>query len=114
MVTLYGIPNCDTIRKARRWLDEHGVEYRFHDFRKDGLERSRLQAWVDELGWETLLNKRGLMWRRLPADKKTDLDESRAVALLLEEPAMIKRPVLDLGDRRIVGFSDARYEELFG
>ena len=85
MITLYGIPNCDTIRKARRWLDERGVDYRFHDFRKDGLERDQLQAWVDELGWETLLNKRGLMWRRLPEEKKADLDEKREVALLLEE-----------------------------
>ncbi|HGG60042.1 MAG TPA: ArsC family reductase [Gammaproteobacteria bacterium] len=113
MITLYGIPNCDTIRKARRWLDERGVDYRFHDFRKDGLERDQLQAWVDELGWETLLNKRGLMWRRLPEEKKADLDEKRAVALLLEEPAMIKRPVLDLGDRRVVGFSPEDYAALF-
>lgn len=109
---LYGIKNCDTVRKARRWLDEHGVEYRFHDFRIDGLDAKRLQAWTDELGWETLLNRRGTTWRKLPGERKEDVDSARAVELMQEQPALIKRPVLDLGPRRLVGFDPERYADL--
>ena len=113
MTTLYGIPNCDTIRKAKRWLQDNQVEFQFHDFRKDGLGKSQLQAWVDELGWEVLLNKRGTTWRKLPDEQKTNVDRDSAIELLLAEPAMIKRPVLDLGERRVVGFSTDSYEEIF-
>ncbi len=113
MTTLYGIPNCDTVRKARKWLTANGVEFDFHDFRKDGLDEKQLKRWVKELGWEVLLNKRGMMWRKLPDNKKENIDEKRAIAIMLNEPAIIKRPVLDLGTQRHVGFSDAEYKQLF-
>ena len=113
MTTLYGIPNCDTIKKARKWLDANGVDYQFHDFRKDGLERTQLESWVDELGWEVLVNKRGTTWRQLPDDIKNNIDRDNAINAMLESPAMIKRPVLDLGDKRVVGFKDTDYQALF-
>ena len=113
MTTLYGIKNCDTIKKARRWLEAHAIDYTFHDFRQDGLDKNQLESWVDELGWEVLLNKRGLMWRKVSPEQKASIDKASAIRLLLEEPAMIKRPVLDLGEQRIVGFSDERYQAIF-
>ena len=113
-ITLYGIRNCDTMRKARQWLDAHGVDYQFHDYRKDGLDEEQLRAWVDELGWEALLNKRGLTWRKLPPAVREAIDEESAIQIMRENPAIIKRPLLDLGDRRVVGFDEARYAELFG
>ncbi|WP_299182747.1 ArsC family reductase [uncultured Neptuniibacter sp.] len=114
MITLYGIPNCDTIKKARKWLESNQIEYRFHDFRKDGLDAERLNSWVDELGWELLLNKRGTTWRQQPDEVKNQIDQSSAIALMLEYPAMIKRPVLDTGDVRKVGFKDTEYSALLG
>ena len=113
MITLYGIPNCDTVRKARRWLDTQGIAYRFHDFRKDGLDEARLRAWVVELGWETLLNRSGTTWRSVPADIKAGLNTETAIAFMLQAPAAIKRPVLDTGEQRVVGFSEARYQSTF-
>lgn len=115
MNILYGIPNCDTIRKAKKWLADHGVEFRFHDFRKDGITQEQLQQWCSQAGWETLLNKRGTTWRQVPEDAKASIDESSAIALLLEHPAMIKRPVLESDQLNTieVGFSDARYQEIF-
>lgn len=113
MTTLYGISNCDTIRKAKKWLDAQGIDYQYHDFRKNGLERELLKSWVDELGWEILLNKRGTTWRQLPDDVKNSIDRNSAIDAMLESPAMIKRPVLDLGDRRVVGFKEADYQEFF-
>lgn len=113
MPTLYGIPNCDTVRKARKWLGANGIEFDFHDFRKNGLDEKQLKRWVKELGWEVLLNKRGMMWRKLPDDKKENVDEKKAIAIMLEEPAIIKRPVLDIGTQRHVGFSEAEYTKLF-
>ena len=109
---LYGIKNCDTVRKTRRWLDEHGVEYRFHDFRADGLDPDQLHAWASELGWEALLNRRGTTWRQLPEGQRSNLDEPRALALMLAQPALIKRPVLDLGTQRLIGFDDKCYTRL--
>ena len=114
MITLYGIPSCDTVRKARRWLEERGVVYRFHDFRKHGLGAELLRQWVVELGWEVLLNRRGLVWRTLPERLRAEVDEARAVQLMLDNSTIIKRPVLDTGERRIVGFSENRYGELIG
>ena len=113
MTTLYGIPNCDTVRKARKWLTANGIDYTFHDFRKDGLDEKQLRRWVKELGWETLLNKRGMMWRKLPESKKENIDENKAIAIMLAEPAIIKRPVLDIGKSRHVGFTEADYKKLF-
>ncbi len=114
MITLYGIPNCDTIKKAKKWLEANSVEYRFHDFRKDGLEAEQLKGWADELGWELLLNKRGTTWRQQTDEVKNSIDEASALALMLEQPAMIKRPVLDTGSLRKVGFKDSEYAELLG
>ena len=107
--TLYGIRNCDTVKKARAWLDARGVAYDFHDYKTAGIDGGRLTAWTGELGWEKLLNRAGTTFRALPEAEKQGLDAGRAVALMLAQPSMIKRPVLDLGDRRLLGFSDALY-----
>lgn len=112
-VTLYGIPNCDTVKKARDWLAQHGIAYRFHDFRKDGLERERLAGWVEELGWESVLNRAGTTFRALGPGDKMGLGPAKAVALMLAQPAMVKRPVLDLGTRRLVGFKPEIYAQAF-
>jgi Spx/MgsR family transcriptional regulator len=113
MVILYGINNCGTVRKARRWLAEHQVDYRFHDLRSDGLDDDLLDAWIEDLGWEQLLNRRGTTWRQLPPETRESLDAARARELMLEQPAIIKRPLLELGTVRYLGFSDARYGSLF-
>ena len=113
MITLYGIPNCDTMKKARKWLVERGIEYRFHDYKKDGLERDLLTAWVKELGWETLLNRRGMLWRKLDPDLKEGLDQQRAIEIMLATPSIIKRPLLDTGKSRHLGFSEAQYQAIF-
>jgi arsenate reductase len=107
--TLYGIPNCDTVKKARAWLDAHGVAYDFHDYKKSGIDEARLRSLVAELGWEVLLNRAGTTFRKLPEADKQGLDAGKAIALMLAEPSMIKRPVLDLGFRRLVGFSAEAY-----
>ena len=112
-VTLYGIKNCDTIRKARRWLNDQDVEFTFHDFRSDGLDKSQLSQWVNELGWEVLVNKRGTTWRKLDPDIKENIDQEMALNIMLEQPAIIKRPVLDIGSKRIVGFSAETYRLIF-
>lgn len=108
--TIYGIPNCDTVKKARVWLDQNGVAFDFHDYKKAGIDRSRLEAWVAEHGWETVLNRKGTTFRALPDADKADLDAAKAVALMLAQPSMIKRPVLDLGDRTVVGFKPEIYQ----
>lgn len=110
---LYGIPNCDTVKKARRWLDEHGVAYRFHDFRKDGLDPVRLQGWIDAVGWEKLLNKAGTTFRKLPDTQKQGLDAAAAKALMLEQPAMIRRPVIETGDAISTGFAADDWQARF-
>jgi arsenate reductase len=112
MLTMYGIANCDTIRKARRWLDEHAIEYRFHDFRKDGIDKRQLQAWVDELGWEILLNRRGTTWRLLSDSDRDGIDEQRAIALLLKHPAMIKRPLVMGASKTLLGFDAQKYQQV--
>ena len=113
MTTIYGISNCDTIRKARRWLSARGIEYTFHDVRRQGLDDAKLRAWVAEAGWETLLNRRGTTWRGLSDDLKRELDEAQAIRLMQAHPAMIKRPVLEHEGQLLVGFSEARYADLF-
>jgi arsenate reductase len=109
MVTLYGIRNCDTVKKARAWLEARGVAYDFHDYKTVGIDAPRLRGWARELGWEKLLNRAGTTFRALPGADKADLDEDKAIALMLAHPSMIKRPVLDLGDKRLLGFSDSLY-----
>lgn len=110
---LYGIPNCDTIKKARSWLNERGVEYGFHDYKKAGIDDARLRGWVNALGWEVLLNKAGTTFRALPDADKQGLDADKAIALMLANPSMIKRPVLDMNGRYIVGFKPETYAAAF-
>ena len=112
-VTIYGIKNCDTMKKARAWLDKRGVAYNFHDYKTAGIERGTLDAWAREVGWETLLNRAGTTFRKLPDADKEGLTEKKAVALMLAQPSMIKRPVLTVGDRLLVGFKPEQYEETF-
>ena len=108
-VTIYGIKNCDTMKKARGWLDSHGVAYGFHDYKTEGVAKDQLKRWSDELGWETLLNRAGTTFRKLPDADKEALNERKALALMLAQPSMIKRPVLDLGGKLLVGFSAEIY-----
>ncbi|MGD9392713.1 MAG: ArsC family reductase [Chromatiales bacterium] len=114
MTTLYGIPNCDTMKKARAWLADNGVEYEFHDYKKLGIEKKKLDEWIKAVGWETLLNRRGMMWRKVPDDVKASIDEKSAIKLMLETPSIIKRPVLEEKGKVTVGFKAEIYEELFG
>ncbi len=108
--TIYGIKNCDTMKKARAWLDQHRVAYDFHDYKTAGLERERLERWAKKVGWETLLNRAGLTFKKLPDKDKQSLDARKAMALMLAKPSMIKRPVLDLGGGKLlVGFKPDDY-----
>ena len=108
-VTIYGIKNCDTMKKARAWLDKHGVAYAFHDYKVAGIERARLERWAREVGWDTLLNRAGTTFRKLPDKDKDGLGEKQAIALMLDQPSMIKRPVLDVGGKLLVGFKPEAY-----
>jgi arsenate reductase len=110
--TLYGIRNCDTMKKAWTWLDQAGVDYAFHDYKKQGLDRATLEGWVAKVGWEPLLNRAGTTFRKLPEDERQGLDAARAVQLMLAQPSMIKRPVLEMNGRLLVGFKPADYETL--
>lgn len=112
--TLYGIRNCDTVKKARAWLDARGVAYEFHDYKRAGIDAARLQAWVAELGWERVLNRAGTTFRKLPEDDRAGLDASKAIRLMLAQPSMIKRPLLDLGDRRLLGLNEAAWAAALG
>ena len=110
-VTIYGIKNCDTMKKARGWLDKHNVEYDFHDYKTAGIDRERLERWSRKAGWETLLNRAGATFKKLPDKEKEGVTEKKAIALMLAQPSMIKRPVLDLGGGKIlVGFKPESYE----
>ena len=113
-VTLYGISNCDTIKKARAWLGRHEIAFRFHDYRKQGLDREQLLSMVSALGWEAMLNRRGTTWRTLPGKVKDQIDAESAIDVMLENPAIIKRPILAAGDQLHVGFSEAQYREILG
>ncbi len=113
-ITIYGIKACDTMKKAQTWLDEHGVAYDFHDYKTLGIDRARLERWVGEAGWETVLNRAGTTFRKLPDADKAGLDAQKAIGLMLAQPSMIKRPVLDLGDRLLVGFKPEAYQAALG
>ena len=113
MITLYGIKNCDTVKKARRWLEDRGIEYRFHDFREDGLEEDQVRSWLQELDWQTLVNKRSTSWKALEPQQRETMDADSALAAILEQPTLIKRPLLDTGHERFTGFSAADYEKIF-
>jgi arsenate reductase len=111
-VTIYGIKNCDTMKKARAWLDQHRVAYDFHDYKAAGIERAKLQGWAKKAGWETLLNRAGTTFRKLPDKDKAGLTETKAIALMLDQPSMIKRPVLELsGGRLLIGFKPEAYSD---
>ena len=109
--TLYGIRNCDTMKKARAWLDAHGVEYAFHDYKAAGIAHGVLQGWAHDVGWQTLLNRSGTTYRKLPQEDKDGLTGDRAIALMCRQPSLIKRPVLDVGGKLIVGFNSQTYEQ---
>ena len=113
LVTIYGIPNCDTMKRARAWLDGHGVAYAFHDYRASGLEPETLDKWVERLGWEVLLNKASTSFRALSEKDRQGIDAARAKALMLANPTMIKRPVLDFDGRLLVGFKPEIYAGAF-
>jgi arsenate reductase len=114
-ITIYGIKNCDTMKKARAWLDKNDVAYDFHDYKTAGIDRERLERWEKKVGWETLLNRAGQTFRKLPDKDKQVSDAKKAIALMLKQPSMIKRPVLDLGrDRILVGFKLEEYDAALG
>ena len=112
MLTLYGIKNCDTVKKARCWLEDHGIEYQFHDFRQDGLEKKQLSAWVEKSGWETIVNKRSTTWRKLSDKDKNITTDSQAIKLLLANPTLIKRPVVQNNKMLLVGFNETEFKKL--
>lgn len=113
-ITIYGIKNCDTMKKARAWLDKHGVAYVFHDYKAQGIDRGRLEGWAQAVGWETLLNRAGATFRKLPDKDKAAITETKAIALMLDRPTMIKRPVLDVSGKLVVGFQPEAYEKALG
>jgi arsenate reductase len=112
-ITIYGIKNCDTMKKARDWLDAHKVDYAFHDYKAVGIERGVLEGWAKKVSWEVLLNRAGTTFKKLPEEKKIDLDAAKAIGLMVEQPSMIKRPVLDRDGELLVGFKPERYAEVF-
>jgi Spx/MgsR family transcriptional regulator len=113
VITIYGIKNCDTMKKARSWLDAHKVAYAFHDYKASGIDKATLAAWAKDVGWETLLNRAGTTFKKLPDADKDNVTEKKAVALMLAQPSMIKRPVLDTGKKLLVGFKPETYAATF-
>ncbi|MGE6742177.1 ArsC family reductase [Allorhizobium pseudoryzae] len=113
MTTIYGIKNCDTMKKARTWLDGHGIAHRFHDYKAEGIDRAHLERWSDDKGWETLLNRAGTTFRKLSDAEKADLSRDKAIALMLAQPSLIKRPVLETDGGITVGFKPEFYAALF-
>jgi arsenate reductase (glutaredoxin) len=113
-ITIYGIKNCDTMKKARAWLETHGVAYAFHDYKTAGIDQARLEQWCKQAGWETLLNRAGTTFRKLPESEKANVDARKAVKLMLDQPSMIKRPVLEIGGGKlVVGFAPESYKATF-
>jgi arsenate reductase len=113
-IAIHGIKACDTMKKARSWLDDHGVKYVFHDYKVEGIDRATLERWAKEVGWEALLNRAGTTFRKLPDADRENVTEKKAIALMLAQPSMIKRPVLDVGGKLIVGFKPDVYAKEFG
>ena len=112
---LYGIPNCDTVKKARTWLADNGQAFDFHDFKKQGLDRATVARWLEQIDWETLVNRKGTTWRNLPEERRAQVvDKDSALELMLENPSVIKRPVLEGAGPLSVGFADATYRSIFG
>ncbi|MEK9711094.1 MAG: ArsC family reductase [Thalassolituus sp.] len=113
MYTVYGIKNCDTMKKAMKWLDDAGIAYHFHDYKKDGLSPELVDSWLNQLGWEDLINRRGTTWRKLDESVREAMDNDSARQVMLENPSIIKRPLLDTGRERILGFKADDYEARF-
>jgi len=113
-ITIYGIKNCDTMKKARNWLDAKGVVYAFHDYKASGIDRAHLERWVETSGWETVLNRAGTTFRKLDEAERTDLNAEKAIALMLDQPSMIKRPVLEADGKLLIGFKPETYEATLG
>ncbi|RYY74047.1 MAG: ArsC family reductase [Gammaproteobacteria bacterium] len=113
MITLYGIKNCDTVKKSRDWLAKNNVDYRFHDFRADGLDKAQVNNWITEIGLENLVNKRSTTWKELNDSIKSDFDEQNAASIIVENPTLIKRPLLDTGKQKHVGFKETEYARIF-
>ncbi len=113
MITVYGIKNCDTVKKACNWLTKNNIEYQFHDFRKDGLTQSKVKQWASSVDWEILLNRRGMTWRKLSDQAKDGINKSNALKLMVEQPTLIKRPVIEHNKDVMVGFSVDTYKETF-
>ncbi len=112
MIIMYGIKNCDTIKKARKYLEDHSIDYEFHDFREDGINPVQLRSWISELGWDRVINKRSTTWRNLPDETKENMNETLALAVAEDQPTIIKRPVLELADKVLIGFSEKNYATL--
>ena len=112
-ITVYGIKNCDTMKKARVWLDDQGVEYVFHDYKKEGVPEAELRRWIDTLGWETVINRRGTTWRKLDQDVRDNMDAEQAVPVALDNPSIIKRPILQHGEALVAGFNADQWQALF-
>ena len=112
MITIYGIPNCDTMKKARRWLEANGMEYTVHDYRKLGVPEKNLRDWVKKAGWETVLNRRGTTWRKLDDEVRNSIDTESAIQIMLDNPSIIKRPVLESGSQLLIGFNESDYQQL--
>ncbi|QND49266.1 ArsC family reductase [Rhizobium lusitanum] len=112
-ITIYGIKNCDTMKKARTWLESHGIAYDFHDYKAAGIDRDHLERWTTEAGWEIVLNRAGTTFRALPEESRADLTRDKAIALMLAQPSMIKRPVLDADGKLLVGFKPETYADAF-
>lgn len=111
MITMFGIKNCDTIKKARKWLEAEGIDYQFHDYKKDGLTTDQLNVWVNDLGWEVLINKRGTTWRKLPEEVKESIDQASAIEIMLDNTSIIKRPLLvDDANNKLLGFNAEDYQ----
>ena len=110
---MYGIPNCGSIKKARNWLAEHEIDYDFHDYKKQGLDSQQLQGWIEALGWEVLLNRKGMTWRKLDQDVRDNIDEQSAIAIMLDNQSIIKRPLLEVAGGYLVGFDEEAYQQEF-
>jgi arsenate reductase len=113
-VALYGIANCDTIKKAKVWLQQRKVEFDFHDYRKQGISVEQIRSFADDLGWDAMLNRRGTTWRKLPEETRANIDHDLAIEVMLQNPAIIKRPILAENEQLHLGFSEQQYEEIFG
>jgi arsenate reductase len=113
-IIFYGIPNCDTVKKARIWLDSHGIDYTFHDYKKAGIDAATLSGWCDITGWEALLNRAGTTFKKLPDADKADIDQAKAIALMMAQPSMIKRPVVVYPNGLLIGFKPDMWDTVFG